>query len=248
MSKLNIIQKGSLIFAITGNFVFIFILSLAIYFYPGVNRFDKFAEGFNFLKNFISDLGQIIAENDQMNTISRILFVIAIVFFSFSQIAFSLNVPLIMRKNKISLIFSSLALIIGTISAGLYIGIAFNPHDINPDIHNKLIYSAAPMVFVSSLLFTIALFLFKVIDKFYSYIMLTLIIIFFIFAIITSIGTQLESEINWAIRILGHTILIYAEAIIYGITAIGFYKHIKKEGEVDTINLNEVIKTNHTKI
>lgn len=248
MSILTKMQKITLIFAFICNIVFIFLLSLAIYFYPGGTRFDKFTESFSFLKNFISDLGQVIAENDHINIISRILFITGIVIFSISQIIFSLNVPIILIKNRISLIFSIIALATGIVFAGLYIGIAFNSHDINPNLHNKLIYSAAPMVFISSLFLTIAMFLSKIIDKFYSYIILSLIIIFAIFAIITAIGTQLDHDINWSIRILGHTILIYTEALIYGILAIGFYNHIRKTTNVVDFNKKEVIKTNHTKI
>ncbi|NHJ48632.1 MAG: hypothetical protein FK733_12675 [Asgard group archaeon] len=237
----NTVQKITLLISASLNSLFVILLSLSITFYSGGSRFHDDYVGYTLLENFISDLGRTIALNDQVNTVSMVLFMVAIMCFSLAQGLLLFNVPFILNNKKIVLAFAIIALIIGIVYIGCYIGIAFNPHDIRAKIHNKLIYTAAPLVFVSSVFLTIAMFLSKTVDRFYSYVMLSLLIVFALFAIATGIGTSLEREINWNIRMIGHTILIYSESVIFITYTFGLWNHVRKSSETPILDIEDSI-------
>ncbi|HUT82080.1 MAG TPA: hypothetical protein VMZ29_12840 [Candidatus Bathyarchaeia archaeon] len=242
----KIIRKTIFIFTSTCLFLFLILLSLAIFYYPGGSRFDQSTVGFDLLNTFVSDLGRNIAINGEDNTISQTFFVIAITIMGISQIYYFCNLPFEVRNKKSSFILTIIGSIIGILSSILYIAIAFNPWDVNTDLHNKLIYSAAPILCVAAIILTLAIFLDKQFSKFQGYIFLSLVSFFVIFAIATAIGTTLPNRINWNIRILGHTILIYAEAVLFGLISIGMFKHLhtalrSNKSVIDTeeVNINQ---------
>ncbi|MBN1329631.1 MAG: hypothetical protein JXA54_09175 [Candidatus Heimdallarchaeota archaeon] len=223
----KILRKIIFFFTASCLFLFIILLSLAIFYYPGGSRFDYTVVGFDFLNTFVSDLGRNIALNGEENSISQIFFMIGITIMGLSQIYYFCNLPFEIRNKKSSFILTIIGSTIGLVSCILYIAIAYNPWDVNSDLHNKLIYSAAPLLCIAAIIITLAIFLDKQFSKFQGYIFLLLVILFVIFAFATAIGTTLPNQIKWNFRILGHTILIYAEAILFGIVSICMYKHIQ---------------------
>jgi len=229
--NLSSLEKAKrLVFFLTGVscLLFILFLTLSIVFYPGGTRFDKYFVGYNFLETFPSDLGRAIAINDQVNTLSKIFFVLGIFVMSTFQLYYYLAIPFFIRAKKASFGLAIFGSILGIISSILYMAIALNPTDVKPKLHNRLIYSSAPLIFVTAVVFIIAIFVDRKFPKFFAYVYLGLFSLFFIFAIATLVGSQLENNyINWVIRILGHNILVFLEAAIFAILNFGVWKYLE---------------------
>lgn len=226
-----------LMFLLTGVscLLFILFLTLAIIFYPGGTRFDKFYIGYNFLETFPSDLGRSIAINDQVNTISRLFFQIGITLMSLFQIYYYILFPFLLKRKRPSLILAIVGSLAGFVSSILYIGIAFNPTDVHAKLHNRLIYSSAPLVFVATIFLIAAIFTHKEFPRFFGYLYISLASAFLLFAIATLVGSlQEDNYINWVIRILGHNILIYLEGAIFAALGFGVYGYLQRKEQSAT--------------
>ncbi len=233
----RIFREAFFIFTTTCFFLFIVLLSLAIFFYPGGSRFDPSTVGFDFLNTFVSDLGRNIAINGEDNSLSQAFFITAITLMGISQIYYFLNLPFEIRNKKSSFVLAIIGCCVGFTSAILNIAIAYNPWDVNTSLHNKLIYTSAPLLCVTALIFIIAIFIDKEFSKLQGYCFVALFTFFALFAIATSIGTKFPNQIKWNIRILGHLIFIYIEAIIFILLSFNMYKRLHRLNSNNTFLL-----------
>ncbi|NHJ32666.1 MAG: hypothetical protein FK732_07380 [Asgard group archaeon] len=213
---------------------------MSIAFYPGGARLGlDDTVGYTFLYNFISDLGRVTAINGDPNTISHILFATGLILLSLAQISYYFNIQFLIRQKKSSTILGILSAVIGVVSSILYISLALVPYDVNDKLHNKFIYAGAPFVFVAVLVLMIAIFLDKECPNYFAYTWLVLVGLFTIFAIATGIGTSLDRDTNWVIRMLGHTILIFTETIIFVVQGIWTWWFLRKKHINTTFNVNQ---------
>ena len=210
--------------------IFIVLLSISIIFYPGGARLGLTDTiGYSFLYNFISDLGRVIAINGEDNFVSHILFSSGLIILSVAQFAYHLNIQFLIRQKRSSTILGIISAVFGATYTIQYIALALVPYDVNDNLHNKFIYSGAPFLFVACLILMIAIFLDTNIPNRFAYLWMVLVIEFALFAIATGIGTSLEQDTNWIIRMAGHTILIYTETIIFGIQGIWIWLFLRKK-------------------
>ncbi len=216
-------------------------MSLGIIFYPGGGRLFGLTDsvGYSFWNNFISDLGRLTAINGESNTISHILFATGLIILSIAQFAYHINIQFLIRQKKSSTILGIISAVLGGTYSSLYIALALVPYDANAVLHNKFIYSGAPFVFVACLVLTIAIFLDKDLPNSFAYLWLVLVIGFAIFAVLTGIGTTLDRDTNWIIRMIGHTILIYTETIIFGVQGIWTWWYLRKKHINTTTIVNQ---------
>jgi len=216
-------------------------LSLGIIFYPGGGRLFGLTDsvGYSFWNNFISDLGRLTAINGESNTISHLLFATGLIILSIAQFAYHISIQFLIRQKKSSTILGIISAVLGGTYSSLYIALALVPYDVNAVLHNKFIYSGAPFVFVACLVLTIAIFLDKDLPNSFAYLWLVLVIGFAIFAVLTGIGTTLDRDTNWIIRMIGHTILIYTETIIFGVQGIWTWWYLRKKQINTTTIVNQ---------
>ena len=220
--------------------IFVLLMSLGVIFYPGGARLGLTdTVGYTFWYNFISDLGRLTAINGDPNTISHILFTACLIILGIAQFAYHINVQFLIREKKSSTILAIISAALGATYSILYIALAIVPYDVNDVLHNKFIYSGAPFVFGAGLILMIAIFLDKNVPNYFAYLWLVLVIEFAIFAIMTGIGTSLDNETNWIIRMLGHTILIYTETFVFGVLGISTWWYLRKKHINTTTIVNQ---------
>jgi len=71
-------QKHVYRYVFIGCGLFVFLTIAAMFIYPGGNSNDERTEGYDFFRNFFSDLGRFRLVNGSLNTTSMILFAIAL--------------------------------------------------------------------------------------------------------------------------------------------------------------------------
>jgi len=216
--------------------VILFILSMS--FYPGGTIKDINHPGFDFLYNTMSDLGSITAVNGESNTISRSLYISAILVTGITVIPYYLIAPSFFQKRKATKWLSIIATSLGMVQAILYIIMAFTPVDTNPIIHNRLIYSSPAFLYAAIFIYTIVYFLDKDFPKINRYSFLTMAIISVLLTITVIIGSIYGEPIFTLSRRMGHTLFNFIVVIIYGLQPLGAYFYIKNgiidQKEIDT--------------
>ncbi|MHA1440639.1 MAG: hypothetical protein ACTSPK_02085 [Candidatus Heimdallarchaeota archaeon] len=231
-AKPTIFQK----WGIFANFivcVLFFILTItSMFFYPGGNRFDNMAPGFNLLWVALSDLGREFAFNYESNIIARSIFIPGFITLGISFTVFFFVLDSFYKETKKIKWLSFIGAILGAVSGVLYIFIAITPVDVNAGLHNKFIFSAAPFKFGTLICFTIVVFVDKKLPKFVSYLLLAMLIDYIILAVGVVVGTIIGGDINWLIRTFGHTLAIFIEVILCAILSLLLFIHLSKTSKL----------------
>ena len=168
--------------------VFIVFNIIAMIKYPGGTIIDSTTEGYLFFYNFFSNLGEWTAKNAELNTISAYLFNFSLIVLSISYFIFYyafLKIQVANNKNKllnflsISTIFLSLIffVLVALFSSDpetfdihvLFVKVAFRSLLIHCILQSIVVYlnnDFGKSMLISSILFTIVLFLFILVMEF----------------------------------------------------------------------------------
>jgi hypothetical protein len=212
--------------------LFLVLTITAMFFYPGGNRFDTMEPGFNLLWVALSDLGRTHAFNYESNIISQSIFVPGMILLGLSYTFFFFVLDSFYKEtNKIKWL-SLAGAILGAVSGILYIFIAITPVDVDAGLHNKFIFSAAPFKFGTLICFTIVVFLDKKLPKYFSYLLLAMLIDYILLATAVVVGTIIGGDINWLVRTFGHTLAIFIEVILCAILSLLLFIYLSKTSKL----------------
>ncbi|MBS1517683.1 MAG: hypothetical protein JSS91_06320 [Bacteroidetes bacterium] len=177
---------------------FIIVLGIAMIVYPGGNQFDTNSTHYNFVLNYLSDLGSSHTISGKDNTISKILFVTAFGAFGmilvyFSKIWWAMDLDVI--NKRVTGYFSKIFLIISGIG---FIALAFTPINVFADLHLLFLGSA----FISFSIWLILILLLQnsneKIKLLFSYNLVNLVIIIcYLFIIFTFSKPNSEEELEF---------------------------------------------------
>ncbi|MBN2157053.1 MAG: hypothetical protein JW776_13500 [Candidatus Lokiarchaeota archaeon] len=163
---------------ITSLVIYVVFITLAILLYTGGIKTDLLKIKYSFWGNSLSDLGMITGYNGLSNLYSMVLFTIGTSMLGLSFIPFSLSFPELFNENRVSWILAFIGSILGYLVAAGMIGIAFTPHTTFPTIHMISVYIAYASLFFSTVLYSIAIFIYKKIHNVYGIIAALFSVIF----------------------------------------------------------------------
>ena len=115
--------------------LFVLLTIAAMFTYPGGTITDETTQGYDFFRNFFSDLGLVTALNGEPNLISMILFMIALTLAGIGLILFFIAFRDFFTNNLLSL----LGTILGVASGLCFVIIAFAPYDVLFNIHTQTV-------------------------------------------------------------------------------------------------------------
>ncbi|MFW9946739.1 MAG: hypothetical protein ACFFDX_07905 [Candidatus Odinarchaeota archaeon] len=210
--NLNRWKNKAVIAGILGCVLLVVLLFIAMLFYTGGNYKNPNVSGYSFWENIVSDLGRTIAYSGIPNTISLVLFSIALVLYAISFIPFYLLFPNLFRNGEFKLKMAKIGSILGIIASFSIIGIVFTPIDLLDIIHLIFASIAYLSLSLNGIFYTIALYINKDFPKIYSIIFLTYILVFFLALSTLLIG----------IIIIEYDIVVIAQKIVHIASIISF--------------------------
>ncbi|MFX0185684.1 MAG: hypothetical protein ACFE95_21575 [Candidatus Hodarchaeota archaeon] len=218
-------RKWAFRFTIFGCIQFILLTSLAMFTYAGGTRIDPNTTGYSFFQNFFSDLGRTESFGNP-NTVSSILFFIALVVTSFAFATFFAAIPGIISVEKPALL--KVASILGIISAVSFSCVALTPTNLFPLLHDIfVVFGFFFSLIVSSLMF----YLFKdleTIPKIYSYAFLGYICIILVYgsvSFVTTLFIGIDNIVSLFLRVTAQKIVSYYMIICFLIQSLGALKN-----------------------
>jgi hypothetical protein len=199
--------------------------SIAMNFYTGGTYVDPTPLGYIFWQNYFSDLGRIVAHSGTPNTLSLVLFTLAMSIWGITQIPFYLffptffkNIPHLRKIGTISSIF-------GIISGISYVGIAFTPADIAISFHDFFVAIGFSSVYFSISLNAYVIFKNKSYPIFYAIILVISIIILSIYFLLLSFTPNNQTLESLFIYVGGQKVMIYTLLICNTVQGYGGLKH-----------------------
>lgn len=147
---MRLTKKDIFPLTVIGGIQFIILTAIAMITYKGGTRLDSTSEGYSFFSNFFSDLGRTISYSGEVNTVSAVIFFVALVGMGLSFLGYFLIIPEIFTETDEQVKYSKIASVIGKCSVVAFIGIAFAPADILPLIHDILVITGFTLVAIVS--------------------------------------------------------------------------------------------------
>ena len=150
-------NKQLINFALGGYYVFIGILILSMYFYPGSTHSDKTTLIYSLTHNFLSDLGLTIVYSGAQNFISSTLFAFATTSVCVGLISYFLVMPSIVSNGQFSFRLSQVGSMAGILCGLAFMGVGFTPHNYYPDAHMFAVRMGFQLFLVVMLLHSMAI-------------------------------------------------------------------------------------------
>ncbi|MFX0019459.1 MAG: hypothetical protein ACFFAK_10765 [Promethearchaeota archaeon] len=205
-------KHKAVIAEILGCVLLVVLLFIAMLFYTGGNYKNPYVSGYSFWENIVSDLGRSIAYSGIPNTISSLLFSIALVLYAILFIPFYLIFPDFFQNGELKLKVAKIGSIFGIIASLSIIGIVFTPINLFDIVHLIFASIAYLSLSLNGVFYTIALYINKDFPKIYSIIFLTYILVFFMALSALLIG----------IIIIEYDIVVTAQKIVHIASIISF--------------------------
>jgi len=214
-------RQWTRILTIIGTVQFVILTVLAMVFYPGGTATDSTTVGYSFTQNFFSDLGGTKTHSGASNTISLVLFFIALTTIGILFIPYLISLPGIFTNSRLARYICYVGSTIGVFSAICYIGIAFTPWDIAREGHIFFVKLAFTSIVPVALCYTTSMLLEQGFPKRYAFVFIVFTAILVAYAwLMFNIPVMLSPEgIN--IQAVGQKIVVYVMNISFAIQAYG---------------------------
>lgn len=151
-------RQKAYLFVILGGVMYVILSSLGMLFYAGGTYSNPDAPGYSFWANFLSDLGRTRAFSGKDNTVSMVLYAIALSFWAISFFPFFLALRSLFTEGEVEKILSTIGTLLGMIAAIGLIGIAFTPADILGGPHIIFVYIGYIALLHLGIIYSITLF------------------------------------------------------------------------------------------
>lgn len=217
---LKIPHKRVYLLAITGIFLYIILIVIAMFYYPGGIMDDQMTRGYSFWENTISDLGRVKAWNDQSNITSMLLFSFANGIHIFTMIPFYMVFMSIFEDRNLEHKTSTIGSYFGILTSIAFIGILFTPADVLNTLHWFFAYIIYSSTLFMGIFYSITLFFSDNFTKKFACIFTMLFIIYFIALLVGLIGIIYSRTI----MVIGQKIMTFVLLIDFSILICRIWK------------------------
>lgn len=207
---------------------FVVLTALAMLFYQGGTFDYPTAQGYSFFTNFLSELGMTAGHAGQKNTLSMVLFIVALAGAGLGLIVFFIGFTRFFYHGLKGKVLSIAGTCFGVIAGSGFIGIALVPVNLYPLVHRGFVIWTFYVFPVAVLIYAAAIFREPDYPKKYAWVFVIfgILLISYIFLMIFTHGNSLEQEL--IAEVTGQKIIAYSAIITILLQSVGAEKIIKK--------------------
>ncbi|MFX1468696.1 MAG: hypothetical protein ACFFB8_08530 [Promethearchaeota archaeon] len=218
-------EYWAFILMIIGSLQFIVLTIIAMFFYKGGTYVDSSTSNYVFWYNYFSDLGRIKAHSGNQNTISAVIFIIALSFWGLFQIPFYIAFRKFFKNSRTSKKISMGGSFFGVITGVFYIGIAFTPLDLLGMFHEIFAFFGFGSAFLSNILYSAVIFHDKNFSNLYAKILLISTFILSIYFLTLLLIQNINTTTKLLIYVAGQKVMIYTLLICGIFLGFGAIRH-----------------------
>lgn len=138
---------------------YIVLTVLGMLVYTGGTYANVTASGYNFFENYFSDIGRTVSHSGNPNGLGSFLFILAMVIGGLAIVGYYIAVIENYKDPSRLKVISIIGSVVGVLAGLAFIGVALFPADTAPDTHRLLMYMSFGSILVTSLVYTIAMYL-----------------------------------------------------------------------------------------
>ena len=199
---------------------FVVLTAVAMFFYPGGTFVDPLSRGYSFFRNFFSDLGRTRTHSGEPNTVSAILFFVALTLVGLGLAAFFLAMPRFFQGRPARLL-GRLGAGAGLVSGLSFIGVAFTPADLIGWLHRLFVQVAFVAFFVAVLLYIASILRTGAYPNRYALVFGAFVVLLAAYLVLLFFGPSLLSSRGLIIHATGQKMVVYAAIVAALIQAAG---------------------------
>lgn len=214
-------RRRRLAWVVAGCGQFVPLTLVAMLAYPGGTVADPATEGYAFFRNFFSDLGRTVSPLGKPNTVSFVLFVVALTLAGLGLVLFSLVMPSLFRRSLPAWCLSLMGSLWGVIAGLSFIGVALAPANLFLPAHAIFVQVAFLSLFLAALGYSGAILLTPDYPRKYLSVFIAFVLLLAGYLWLLFFGPALDSPSGLVIQATGQKIIAYAAILSVGIQALG---------------------------
>jgi hypothetical protein len=200
---------------------FVVLTIIAMFFYGGGTAADPAASGYAFFQNFFSDLGLTKTRSGAPNTVSAVLFFVALTLAGLGLVLFFAALPRLFRQSRLTRVLSGLGSAAGIIAGLSFVGVAFAPANLYLELHALFVQSAFLGLFIATLFYLVTILLTKGYPNRYAAVLAAFALLLVVYLWLLFTGPSPRSPEGLTIQATGQKIIVYAAIITVFIVADG---------------------------
>ena len=199
-------QKHVYRFVFYGCGLFVLLTVIAMFTYPGGTYTGETTTGYDFFRNFFSDLGRVQVMNGTPNTVSLVLFFLALVLAGSGLIVFFIAFRAFFPANRTAALLGTIC---GVASGLCFIGVAFTPYDLFLDAHIQLVFWAFRTYLAAVGLYAFVIFRQHAYPRRYGWIFVAFAVCLAAYIILLEFGPSAKTPAGLIIQATGQKLIVY---------------------------------------
>jgi hypothetical protein len=206
-------QKNVYRYVFIGCGLFVLLTVAAMFTYPGGNYLGELTRGYDFFRNFFSDLGRITVAGNRSNIVSAVLFFFALSIAGIGLIFFFIAFRQFFQHDRIGQRWSLFGSIIGVASGLCFVGIACAPYDLFLDIHYQLVFWAFRTFLFAVGIYAYVIFRQNQYPRQYGWVFIAFTVFLAAYLGLLEFGPKATTPTGLIIQATGQKIIVYVSII-----------------------------------
>ncbi len=217
-------RRRAFLAVVIGCVQFVLLTVVAMWFYPGGTIIDPTISGYSFFGNFFSELGLTQTRAGQPNTVSAMLFVIALTLAGAGLGLFFVAFRAFFTQSLSGKVLSAIGSLFGVISGLCFVGVAFTPANVYGRAHGQFVFWAFEAFPIAVILYAIAILRDRQYPKRFALVFIAFAVLLVLYLLLMMKGPGISSPTGVIIQATGQKIIVYASIVTVFIQALGARK------------------------
>jgi hypothetical protein len=201
--------------------LFVVLTAVAMFFYPGGTYADPSASRYSFFTNFFSELGLTVTRRGEPNTISAILWFVAMAMAGAGLVLFFIAFRQFFSGSRQGSVLSGLGSVVGVFSGICFVGVAFTPADVFLGAHVRFVLWAFQAFPLAAILYAVAILREPAYPKRYAWAFLGFGALLGLYVVLLMTGPGQNTRQGLMIQATGQKVIVYASIVSIFIQAHG---------------------------
>jgi len=211
--------------------LFVALTTVAMLFYRGGTYADPSAEGYSFFANFFSELGLTVTRAGEPNTVSAVLWFVAMSAAGAGLVLFFIAFRQFFTSSRWGWLLSGLGSLVGIFSGICFVGVALTPANLYLGAHGRFVLWAFQAFPVAAVLYGVAILREPAYPNRYGWVFLGFAVLLVLYVALMLTGPGRDSFQGLVIQVVGQKIIVYASLLTIFIEAHGAKRIAQSERE-----------------
>ena len=205
---------------------FVVLTLVAMLFYPGGTIADPMARGYSFFTNFFSELGLTRTHLGAPNTVSFILFFVALTLVGAGLVLFFVAFRPFFVHSTAGKVLSAIGTLFGIVSGICFIGVAFTPANLQLTLHGQFVMWAFETFPVAVFLYAGAILLHKSYPRRFAVVFIVFAVLLVLYLVLLMRGPGFTTPQGVMMQATGQKVIVYASIVVVLIQSLGARKQL----------------------